>query len=77
MRVDPADHPTLRRLVLAALARTVENGYPLDPDDRAEAIDLMDTDADVEAYATEMPVIDDAIDLVTGFVAEYRAGARS
>jgi len=68
----------LRRLVFTALANAATNGYELEPTDEAEAIDLMDTDANVEAYVERWFNVDtrDGIDAVTALVAEWRAGAR-
>jgi len=69
----------LRRLVFRALENAATNGYELDESNEAEAIDLMDTDADVEAYVERWFNVDtrDGVDTVTALVAEWRAGART
>lgn len=70
--------PELRRLVFRALANAAENGYELDESNSAEAIDLMDTDADVEAYCEAH--LDDgpaeAVAIIAELVREWREGAR-
>lgn len=69
---------TLRQLVFRALANAEENGYILDDDDTQEAIDLMDTDSDVEAFCLqEYSEGLDEVEAVAALVAEWRAGART
>lgn len=75
---DPFESPELRRLVFRALANAAENGYELDESNSAEAIDLMDTDADVEAFI-EAHYNDDTssgVEAVAELVRRWREGAR-
>lgn len=67
----------LRTLVLRACANAVENGYPLDDDNEQEAIDILDTDADVAALVPDWDEIDEPVAEVARHVAEYKAGARA
>ena len=74
---DPGS-PELRRLVFRALANAAENGYELDESNAAEAIDLMDTDADVEAFceAHYSDGIHEGVEVVAELVRQWREGAR-
>jgi len=67
----------LRTLVLRACANAEENGYPLDDtDDRAEAWDIMGTDAEVAALVPDWDEPEAFKVEVARYVAEYKAGAR-
>jgi hypothetical protein len=69
---------TLRDMVFQSLRNAQENGYTALPSDEAEAIDIMDTDIEVYEESCQLygNIDGKAMDIITSYVAEWRAGAR-